>query len=93
MALADEHVLMWWITLGLGVVVASAVILLLFLLLQYVKDVDKGVQEVWDMAGRVAAQTVTTWMLPQTVEPVRRSPRRARAPRQTPHPSVEGGLT
>jgi hypothetical protein len=68
MALADEHVLMWWITLGLGVVVASAVILLLFLLLQYVKDVDKGVQEVWDMAGRVAAQTVTTWMLPQTVE-------------------------
>ena len=92
MALADEHVLMWWITLGLGVVVASAVILLLFLLLQYVKDVDKGVQEVWDMAGRVAAQTVTTWMLPQS-RPVRRPPRRARAPRQAPHTSVEGRLT
>ena len=68
MALASEHELFWWITLGLGVVVISAVILLLFLLLQYVKDVDKGVQATWDMAGRVAAQTVTTWMLPQTVE-------------------------
>jgi len=68
MALASEHELFWWITLGLGAVVISAVILLLFLLLQYVKDVNKGVQAIWDMASRVAAQTVTTWMLPTTVE-------------------------
>ena len=66
--LASEHVTFWWITLGLGAVVISAVILLLFLLELYVRDLDAGVQRVWDMAARVATQTATTWMLPKTVE-------------------------
>lgn len=66
--LASEHELFWWITLGLGAVVISVVILLLTLLLAYVKDVNNGVQAIWDMASRVAAQTVCTWMLPTTVE-------------------------
>jgi len=68
LALADEHVTFWWITLGLGAVVISAVILLLFLLELYVRDLDAGVQRAWDMAARVATQTATTWMLPKTVE-------------------------
>ncbi len=68
LALASEHVTFWWITLGLGAVVISAVILLLFLLELYVRDLDEGVQRVWDMAARVATQTATTWMLPKTVE-------------------------
>jgi hypothetical protein len=67
-ALADEHITFWWITLGLGAVVISAVILLLFLLELYVRDLEAGVQRVWDMAARVATQTATTWMLPKTVE-------------------------
>jgi hypothetical protein len=68
LALASEHVTFWWITLGLGAVVISAVILLLFLLELYVRDLDAGVQRAWDMAARVATQTATTWMLPKTVE-------------------------
>ena len=68
LALASEHTTFWWITLGLGAVVISAVILLLFLLELYVRDLDEGVQRVWDMAARVATQTATTWMLPKTVE-------------------------
>lgn len=68
LALASDHVTFWWITLGLGAVVISAVILLLFLLEVYVRDVDAGVQRAWDMAARVATQTATTWMLPKTVE-------------------------
>ena len=67
-ALASEHTTFWWITLGLGAVVISAVILLLFLLELYVRDLDSGVQRAWDMAARVATQTATTWMLPKTVE-------------------------
>ena len=67
-ALADDHITFWWITLGLGAVVISAVIVLLFLLELYVRDLDAGVQRVWDMAARVATQTATTWMLPKTVE-------------------------
>ena len=68
LALASEHTTFWWITLGLGAVVISAVILLLFLLELYVRDLDEGVQRVWDMAARVATQTATTWMLPKTVD-------------------------
>ncbi len=68
LALASEHETFWWITLGLGAVVISAVILLLFLLELYVRDLAAGVQRVWDMAARVATQTATTWMLPKTVE-------------------------
>ncbi len=68
LALASEHTTFWWITLGLGAVVISAVILLLFLLELYVRDLDACVQRVWDMAARVATQTATTWMLPKTVE-------------------------
>ena len=68
LALASEHVQFWWITLGLGAVVISAVILLLFMLELYVRDLEAAVQRVWDMAARVATQTATTWMLPKTVE-------------------------
>ncbi|MDQ2826411.1 MAG: hypothetical protein M3Y04_05565 [Actinomycetota bacterium] len=68
LALASNHITFWWITLGLGAVVISAVILLLFLLEVYVRDLDVSVQRAWDMAARVATQTATTWMLPKTVE-------------------------
>ena len=67
-ALAQDHVTFWWLTLGLGAVVISAVILLLFLLELYVRDLNASVQRVWDTAARVATQTATTWMLPKTVE-------------------------
>lgn len=62
---ASDHVQFWWITLGLGAVVISAVILLLFLLHAFVTDIDRNVQEAWDTATRVAQNTSTTWMLNQ----------------------------
>ena len=64
-ALASEHLTFWSITLGLGAVVISAVILLLFLLVQFVKDIDRNVRETWETATRVAQNTATTWMLTQ----------------------------
>ena len=62
---ASEHITFWWITLGLGAVVISAVILLLSLLVTFVDDIDKNVREAWDTATRVAQNTATTWMLNQ----------------------------
>ncbi|HEX3425876.1 MAG TPA: hypothetical protein VHT30_07070 [Acidimicrobiales bacterium] len=62
---AREHIVFWWVTLGLGAVVISAVILLLALLVTFVDDIDKNVREVWDTATRVAQNTATTWMLNQ----------------------------
>jgi len=69
MILADvarEHITFWWVTLGLGAVVISAVILLLSLLVTFVNDIDRNVREAWDTATRVAQNTATTWMLNQT---------------------------
>ena len=65
-ALQEEHVTIWWTTLGLGLVVVVAVIVLLSLLVALVKDIDVNVREVWDTATRLAANTATTWMLQQT---------------------------
>lgn len=64
-ALAAEHLSFWSITLGLGAVVISAVILLLTLLVQFVNDIDRNVAETWETATRVAQNTSTTWMLTQ----------------------------
>ncbi len=66
LGLASEHLTFWSITLGLGAVVIAAVILLLFLLVQFVKDIDRNVRETWETATRVAQNTATTWMLNQT---------------------------
>jgi len=62
---ASDHIQFWWITLGLGAVVISAVILLLSLLVVFVNDIDVNVREAWDTATRVAQNTATTWMLTQ----------------------------
>jgi hypothetical protein len=65
---SSDHQLLWWITLGLGVVIASAVVLLLGFLVILVKDVQSGVETAWDEARGVATQTATTWMLEETVK-------------------------
>ncbi|MEW6154383.1 MAG: hypothetical protein AB1673_10410 [Actinomycetota bacterium] len=64
---SSDHQTMWWITLGLGVVVVSAVILLLGFLSVVVKDIEEGVEEAWAEAGALATQTATTWMLNDTL--------------------------
>ncbi len=67
LALASEHVTFWWITLGLGAVVVTVVIVLLSLLTALVDDIDRNVAQTWETATRVAANTATTWMLNQAV--------------------------
>lgn len=60
---------LWWITLGVGLVVALVAIVLLQLFLNQVRRVERGSLEVWETATTVARNTATTWMLAQT--PVR----------------------
>ncbi len=66
LGIQEEHVTAWWTTLGLGVVLIVAVIVLLSLLVSFVKDIDTNVRETWDTATRLASNTATTWMLQQT---------------------------
>ncbi|MCA1844738.1 MAG: hypothetical protein LC792_16405 [Actinobacteria bacterium] len=64
--LASEHITFWYITLGLGLVVIIAVIVLLSLLSSFVNDIDRNVKDTWDTATTLARNTATTWMLNQT---------------------------
>ncbi|MEX2291493.1 MAG: hypothetical protein WD794_14365 [Mycobacteriales bacterium] len=65
-ALADNQIAMWWTTLGLGLVVVLVVILLLSLLTGIVRDIDRNVADVWQVATKVARNTTTTWQLTST---------------------------
>lgn len=57
---------LWWITLGIGGVVAVAVIAMLHTLLEAVRRIDENVLAVWIMGKQVARNTATTWLLGQT---------------------------
>lgn len=65
--LASDHITFWWITLGLGLVVASAVVVLLQLLVTFVKDIDNAVVAAAEEAGGLAAHTEGIQMLSDTV--------------------------
>ena len=58
----------WWISLGVGLVVALVVWGLLELLRRTVNEVETAVDEVWTMGKRVAGNTQTTHMLGSTKE-------------------------
>lgn len=57
----------WWVTLGVGLVVALVVWALLEVLRRSVEQVDERVAELWEMGQRVAQNTQTTHMLGTTV--------------------------
>ena len=59
---------LWWITLGVGLVVAVVVWLLLELLRRTVNDVDAAVSSLWTMGKRLAQNTATTHTLGVTRE-------------------------
>ena len=65
--LASDHVTFWWITLGLGLAVAAAVVVLLQLLVTFVKDIDAAVRVATEEAGAVASQTEGIHLLGDTV--------------------------
>lgn len=58
----------WWITLGIGLVVALVVWALLEILRRTVNDVEHGVDELWRTGQMVAQNTQTTHLLGTTVE-------------------------
>jgi len=65
-ALSSEVQTMWWIALGLGLVVALVVVFLLHTLLKLVRRIDDNVKELWSTATQVARNTATTWLLNET---------------------------
>ncbi len=56
----------WWLTLGLGLVVAIVAVILLETFLRKVRAIEAGSEAIWEMGKQVARNTATTWMLAQT---------------------------
>lgn len=56
----------WWITLGLGLVVAIVAIVLLEVFYRKVRAIEVGSEAIWQMGKQVARNTATTWMLALT---------------------------
>jgi hypothetical protein len=65
-ALSSAAETAWWVTLGVGLVVALVVWGLLEQLRRAVVRIDEAVDEVWTMGKRVAQNTATTHMLGST---------------------------
>lgn len=59
---------LWWIALGLGLVVAIVATVLLQVFLNQVHRVERGAEAIWAAGKLVAANTATTWMLGETAQ-------------------------
>jgi ABC-type protease/lipase transport system fused ATPase/permease subunit len=59
---------LWWVTLGVGLVVALVVWGLLEALRRTVLEVERAVDDVWTMGKRVAQNTATSHLLATTKE-------------------------
>jgi predicted permease len=68
LALAHEHITMWWVTLGMGFVVVLVVIVLLSLLVSFVNDIDTDTKSILNTAGGIAGNTGKIPALGQTAE-------------------------
>ena len=68
LALSSAVETAWWVSLGVGLVVALVVWFLLEWLRRTVNEVDRAVDDVWTMGKRVAQNTATTHMLLGTKE-------------------------
>jgi hypothetical protein len=64
-ALSDNQTL-WWITLGVGLVVALVVWGLLEALRRTVANVERGVDAIWASGKNVAQNTQTSYLLETT---------------------------
>ena len=56
----------WWVTLGLGLVVAIVAVVLLEIFYRKLRQVEAGAAAIWQMGKEVARNTATTWLLPET---------------------------
>jgi hypothetical protein len=59
---------LWWVSLGVGLVVAVVVWGLLEALRRTVNEVDRAVDDVWTMGKRLAQNTATSHLLATTHE-------------------------
>lgn len=57
---------LWWIALGLGLVVSIVAVVLLQIFLRQVHRIERGSLAIWRAGKQVAANTATSWQLGET---------------------------
>jgi hypothetical protein len=57
---------LWWLALGLGLVVIVVAVVLLEMFLREVYRIERGAAAIWKAGKDVARNTATTWMLKGT---------------------------
>lgn len=63
-----SDVALWWVALGLGLVVIVVAVVLLQLFLRQVHRIEGNAEEIWKAGKQVAGNTATTWQLEVTGE-------------------------
>ena len=56
----------WWISLAIALVIALVVALLLILIVLAANRIDRHAQDIWEAGKKIAANTVSIWMLGTT---------------------------
>ena len=57
---------LWWLSLAIAGVVVVVVILLLSLIIRAANRIDRHAKDIWEVGKKIAANTVSIWMLEQT---------------------------
>lgn len=70
LAYAPAELSIWWVAIGIGVVVDLVVIALLNLLVRFVTDIDQGVAGVEEVLRRTADNTSQTRLIGVTADAV-----------------------
>lgn len=63
-----SDVTLWWIALGLGVVVLIVAVVLLHAFLKQVHRIEENASAIWRAGKEVAGNTSTTWQLDVTAD-------------------------
>ncbi len=56
----------WWLSLAIAGVVVVVVVLLLSLIIRAANRIDRHAKDIWEAGKKIAANTVSIWMLEQT---------------------------
>jgi len=57
---------LWWLSLSVAGVVVVVVVLLLSMIIRAANNIDRHAKEIWEAGKKIAANTVSIWMLEQT---------------------------
>lgn len=57
---------LWWLSLAIAGVVVAVVVLLLSLIIRAANRIDRHAKDIWKEGKKIAANTVSIWMLEQT---------------------------